>query len=153
MNSSAQRPFKPAPDSEGSAVTPAKTLISEHRTGPSHQRLLPEGQLADALASSGLHPSVTPESLRRPYASLAPQSRLGAESTPISVERVVPRLSMRPTPARSSCRKHKIAKGDNGDCMLCAKEEAESRSLLAWKLLLAFVFVAGLGAGLAVVLR
>ncbi len=97
-------------------------------------------------------PSVMPESLRRPYASLTPQKK---EDTPAdSIPAVSPlpsideKSGIKRTPSRAPsipssgtvssravCKKHRIARGKDGRCMLCAKEELRSGSGAGWKVL------------------
>lgn len=44
--------------------------------------------------------------------------------------------------ARAICKKHRIARGKNGECLLCRKEENSNSSGLGWKLMVAFIVLA-----------
>lgn len=138
------------------------------------------------LAEGIRNNSIAPESLRRPYASLAPQPKktptapggrsatgprpqlesfhgmedeLSGVGQPLSN----PALSSGKTsPGKTSsgkthsgqtkstraiCSKHKIARGKNGECMLCRKEESSKSGGLGWKLMVAFIVLAVLVSG------
>lgn len=109
---------------------------------------------ADSEALSPIS-AISPEALRKPYASLSPQKR--SESLPPSSEDAVRVPSVAPqsrrtdpnrrvdsdsrhwadtTEARRSagvCSKHGIARAPSGECMLCKKEQVAPRSsLLLW---------------------
>lgn len=113
------------------------------------------------LAEGIRNNSIAPESLRKPFASLAPQPK--KNTSPISPNRSAtgPRPKMdsisgiedeltspgntstgRTKSLRAVCKKHKIARGKNGECILCKKEEAASASGLGWKLMVAFIILA-----------
>lgn len=132
-----------------------KTDRTRHGTGPRPKIAesldvtyteAPEPQRTD------LHPSVAPESLRRPYSSLMPRKRMPSEPDSLSTPSEG-FTSIRPRPARANCKKHRIARGDNGECLLCEKEAAQQKSDLIWKLFFSLIFVAALGASLAALLR
>jgi hypothetical protein len=142
MKTSAQGSLKPAPSSGD----------QDRGTGPRPKIAIEEVEITEAPEPPGLHPSVAPESLRKPYSSLVPEKRTSSSPKPDPSDRPIT-PSIRTKPARAVCKKHKIAKGNNGECMLCAKEEAENKSSLGWKLILVLVFVAVLGVGIAAVLR
>lgn len=117
------------------------------------------------LAEGIRNNSIAPESLRKPYASLAPQPKKTPTSPNSGRSATGPRPALESFPgledeltgagqtghgqsnpgtksSRSVCKKHKIARGKNGECMLCRKEEASSSSGLGWKLMVAFIVLA-----------
>jgi hypothetical protein len=138
------------------SLTPTPSSGDQGRgTGPRPRIAIEDIEITEAPEPPeppGLHPSVAPESLRKPYSSLIPEKRISSNPrSEVSDRPVTP--SMRTKPIRAICKKHKIAKGNNGECMLCTKEEAENKSGFAWKLILGLVFVAVAGAGIAALLR
>jgi hypothetical protein len=115
------------------------------------------------LAEGIRNNSIPPESLRKPFASLAPQPKRSQTATSRSATGPRPPLESFPgideeltgagqtspgqvspstKSSRAICKKHKIAKGKNGECMLCRKEEAASATGLGWKLMVAFIVLA-----------
>lgn len=97
---------------------------------------LGETETTEPVAPSG--PGVSPEALKRPYASLAPVRSTesdGPSSAPPSAAR--PRTSSARADAPESrrwndttearrqlglCRKHNLARSPSGECLLCKKE-------------------------------
>ncbi len=120
------------------------------------------GPLAEGIRNN----SIPPESLRKPFASLAPQPKKSTTQTSPNRTATGPRPQLesisgvedeltspgntstgstsagRTKSSRAVCKKHKIARGKNGECMLCRKEEAARASGLGWKLMVAFIVLA-----------
>lgn len=133
------------------------------------------------LAEGIRNNSIAPESLRKPYASLAPQPKktptapggrsatgprpqlesfhgMEDELSGVGQPHSSPALSSGKTNSgkthsgqtkstRAICSKHKIARGKNGECMLCRKEESSKSGGLGWKLMVAFIVLAVLVSG------
>ena len=133
------------------------------RTGPRLKPPLEDISIQEAPLppGAGLHPSVAPESLRKPFASLAPQKRKTSEPN-MSIPGDAPmpgRMGSSPNispshrsaaaslpAARATCRKHGLAKGRDGQCMMCLKEAPAVDHSLGWKLMVALMVVAVFGA-------
>lgn len=116
--------------------------------------------------------SVTPDALRKPYASLTPPPK---KSTTDSAAAESNRRDTGPRPriassasasqtwddasslssagkARSSramCKQHKIARGKDGACVLCRREEVQKSSGAGWKLIVGLITVAVVGSAIA----
>lgn len=116
-------------------------------------------------------PSVAPEALKRPYASLVPQKKEDTPVTSIPAAAPLPNLeakapagpskapsSSSKAPARSSrsgarpvCKKHKIAHGKDGRCLLCVKD-AETSGGAGWKVFIALGVLSVLVGGVVALL-
>ena len=151
-----------------SPVVGAVPIISEIATGSVPLGSVPLGSVPLGpvpLAEGIRNNSIAPESLRKPYASLAPQPKKTPTFPNSGRSATGPRPPLESFPgiedeltgtgpaspgqtnpgtksSRSVCKKHKIARGKNGECLLCRKEEASSSSGLGWKLMVAFIVLA-----------
>jgi hypothetical protein len=99
--------------------------------------------------------SLAPESLRKPFASLAPPSKkerdtdtgprrstAGTWDEASSLSKVSSIAGRATRQTRSTCESHGIALSADGVCLLCKKERLESDKGRGWKILVAVMLVA-----------